>query len=304
MKQSSFVIILFITLVGLVCHAQEITDIAEAKTKADSLQVGYWEKNSQLGINFAQASFNDAWQGGGTNNIAIGLLYNARGDRFKGKGVWSNDLQFQYGILRNKGRSAVKSVDRLFFETKYGHSINPKLNWFAGVNFLTQVAPGYNFDGSGDRLEKISNFLAPGFLSEGIGLEWKPVKYLAVQLGGATIRQTFVIDDAILPTKFAAGEARYGVASGKTLLNEAGFQVVASFDKDIAKNLNLKWRYQGFLAYAPEIKPIDHNINLIATAKVNKFLNVNFTLIGILDKDQAESMQLSQGLAAGLSFKL
>ncbi|MDP5139976.1 MAG: DUF3078 domain-containing protein, partial [Spirosomaceae bacterium] len=270
-----------------------------------SLKVGYWEKNSQLGINFAQASFNDAWQGGGVNNIAIGLLYNAYGAKHKGKGVWSNDLQFQYGVLRNKGRNAVKSVDRLFFETKYARSINPKLSWFGSVNFLTQVAPGYNFDANnGDRLAKISNFLAPGFLSEGIGLEWKPVKYFAVQLGGATIRQTFVVDDTVLPAKFAAGESRYGVAAGKKMLNEAGFQVVAAFDKDIAKNLNLKWRYQAFVAYAPEVKPIDHNINLIATAKVNKYLNVNFTLIGIYDKDQADSFQLSQGLAAGLSFKL
>lgn len=285
--------------------AQDVLTITDAKNMEDSLKVGYWEKNSQLGINFAQASFNDAWQGGGVNNIAIGLLYNAYGAKHKGKGVWSNDLQFQYGILRNKGRNAVKSVDRLFFETKYARSINPKLSWFGSVNFLTQVAPGYNFDANnGDRLAKISNFLAPGFLSEGIGLEWKPVKYFAVQLGGATIRQTFVVDDTVLPAKFAAGESRYGVAAGKKMLNEAGFQVVAAFDKDIAKNLNLKWRYQAFVAYAPEVKPIDHNINLIATAKVNKYLNVNFTLIGIYDKDQADSFQLSQGLAAGLSFKL
>lgn len=302
MKNSLLSILLL--LVFSAVTAQEKESISSATNKADSLRIGWWEKNSQLGINFAQASFNDAWQGGGINNIALGILYNAKGDMYKGKGVWSNDFQFQYGILRNKDRKAVKSVDRIFAESKYSRSINPKLNYFAAINLLTQLAPGYEYNTQGDRTNLISSFLSPGFLSEGIGLEWKPVKYFAVQLGGATVRQTFVTDDAVLPAKVTAREPRYGVANGKKLLNEMGFQVVAAFDKDIAKNLNLKWRYQGFVAYAPVAKPIDHNINLIATAKVNKFLNVNFTLIGIYDKDQADSFQLSQGLAAGLSFKL
>lgn len=281
-----------------------VNAIRYALTKADSLRIGWWDKNSQLGINFSQASFNDAWQGGGINNLALGLLINGKADFTKGKGVWANDLQFQYGILRNKDRDVVKSVDRLFAETKYSRKISPKLSLFGGINFLTQVAPGYKYNALGERMSKISSFLAPGFLSEGIGLEWKPVKYFVVQLGGATIRQTFVIDDTILPGKVAARETRYGVDFGKRVLNEAGFQLVAAFDKDIVENFNLKWRYQAFFAYAPSTKPIDHNINLIATAKVNRFLNVNFTLIGIYDEDQVAKFQLSQGLALGLSFQL
>ena len=135
-------------------------------------------------------------------------------------------------------------------------------------------------------------------------MEWKPQKFLAVQLGGGTIRQTFVLNDRILPEQVARQEARYGVPFGQRVLNELGIQGVVAFDKDVAKNVNLKWRYQGFFAYAPVAKPVDHLLNLVATAKVNKNMNVNFSLIAIYDRDQAEKLQVSQGLAAGLSFQL
>ncbi len=274
------------------------------KNLEDSLRVGWWVKNSQLAINFAQASFNDSWQGGGVNNIALGFLFNNHSAFTKGKGIWTNDLQFQYGFLRNKGLDLRKSVDRIFAETKYSRKINDKLNWFGAINFLSQFSAGYNFDDQGVRGNMISNLFAPGFLAEGIGMEYKPVSYFALQLGGATLRQTFVSSKAVFNNTANDEDKSYGVSRGKTLLNEMGFQAVAVFDKDIAKNLNLKWRYQAFLAYAPQSKPIDHNINLIATAKVNKYMNVNFSLLGIYDSDQVKKFQLSQGLAAGLSLQL
>lgn len=153
--------------------------------------------------------------------------------------------------------------------------------------------------------------MAPGYLSEGLGIEYKPVPYFVLQLGGATLRQTFVASDLVFTdfTEYNKNDKAYGVAKGKKVLVESGFQLIAAFDKDIFKNVNLKCRYQGFLAYspkkeAPEKNSIDHNINLIATAKVNKYLNLNFTLLGIYDRDQIDKFQLSQGFAAGLLFTL
>jgi hypothetical protein len=53
-------------------------------------------------------------------------------------------------------------------------------------------------------------------------------------------------------------------------------------------------------AYIPKVKPLDHRLDLTTTARINKFLNVNFTLIGIYDDDIVSDIQLSQGLAVGL----
>lgn len=284
------------------------------KNLADSLKIGWWDpRSTQFGINFSQAGFNDAWSGaqGSVGSLGLGLIFNNKAVYHKNKGVFSSDIQFQYGSQKNNGQDARKSIDRIFMDAKYASKLTPKINWFAGINFLSQFASGYAYDATGKKGNMISNIFAPAFLSEGIGLEYKPVKYFVLQLGGATIRQTFVSNDVVFAnTQKEVTEdgtkvfRSYGVEKGKKLLNEMGFQVVAAFDKDIAKNLNLKWRYQGFVAYAPKTKPVDHNISLVATAKVNKYLNVNFTLLGVYDADIVKKFQLSEGLAVGFLFTL
>jgi hypothetical protein len=299
MKKNVLSLSLF-TCLALATSAQDLV----MNNMEDSLRIGWWDRNTQIAVNFSQASFNDSWKGGGVNNFAVGLIFNNLAVKHKGKGVWTNDIQFQYGFLNNKGLDTRKSVDRLFAESKFASSIAPKINWFAGVNLLTQVAGGYTFNEDGYRGNIISNFLAPGFLSEGVGLEWVPQPYFTIQLGGATIRQTFVNNNQVFTNTMNDERKSYGVEKGKKLLNELGMQAVAAFDKNLTENFNLKWRYQAFLAYAPESKPIDHNINLIASSKIGKYFNVNFTLIGIYDADQVKSFQLSQGLSAGFSLAL
>lgn len=283
------------------------------KNLADSLKVGWWDKRStQFGINFAQSAFNAPWADtqGGVGNLGLGFYFNNKAVYHKNKGVFTSDIQFQYGSQKFKGQDARKSLDRIFIDAKYARKLTPKLNWFAGINFLSQFDAGYAYDAKGVRGKQISSLFAPGFLSEGIGIEWKPVKYFVVQLGGASFRQTFVSNNTVFTNTAKdvtdAGvvvKRSYGAEKGK-VLNELGFQLVAAFDKDIAKNVNLKWRYQGFVAYAPKTKPMDHNVMLITTAKVNKYLNVNLTLLGVYDADILSKFQISEGLAAGLSFTL
>lgn len=292
----------FALLLGITFKAQ--SQEIELKNMEDSLRVGWWDRSTQLAINFAQASFNDSWQGGGVNNVALGFLFNNKADFTKGKGKWSNDFRFQYGFLNNKGVGLRKSVDQLFIDSKYSRTISNKLSWFAGANFISQFAGGFQFNEDNTRGNMISNIFAPGYLSEGIGLDYTPTKHFKLSLGGATLRQTFQLNDEVFTNTVNAEGRSYGVERGKRVLTEMGLQAVAAYNKDILPNVNLSWRYQAFFAYAPETRPIDHNINLILAAKVNKYLNVNFSLIGIYDSDAVDKLQLSQGLAAGLSFNL
>lgn len=314
MRKLIIITVVILSATNLWAQQTDTLSLKNAKTLADSLKIGFWKpRNTQFGINFSQASFNN-WQGGGINNWSIGALFNNHAEYYKNKGAFSSDIQFQIGTINNKGQRKAKSIDRLFMEAKYSHKISPKINWFVGANFLSQFASGVVYENDGlptERKRTISSFMAPGYLSEGLGIEYKPVSYFVLQLGGATLRQTFVSSDKVFTdfTEYNKKDMAYGVKKGKRVLLETGFQFVAAFDKDIVKNVNLKCRYQGFLAYtpkreAPNKNSMDHNINLIATAKVNKYLNLNFTLLGIYDRDQIDKFQISQGFAAGLLFAL
>ncbi|GAB3246268.1 DUF3078 domain-containing protein [Larkinella harenae] len=276
-----------------------------AQTKLDSVKVipidtVYWKRSAQFGINLNQGSFSSNWKGGGVNSVALGSFFNARSDYMQRRFNWTGEVQLQYGIVKNQGQTSRKNVDRLFLDTKVGHRLSEKWLAFGNINFLSQFAPGYRYEdvaGGGERNVLISTFLAPGFLTESIGLEYKPVTYFNLQFGLGTIRQTFVVDDNI-----TVGEpTRYGVAPGKTVRNEFAFQLIANYDRNIMDNLNLKARYQLFANYAT-LNAIDHRLDIALTAKINKYVNVNLTGIVLYDKDQDDAIQYSQGLAIGFLY--
>jgi hypothetical protein len=278
------------------------------KNMEDSLKYGWWTKSTQLGANLSGSAFSQSWQGGGVNNLGMGTVFNNKVQHFKGKGIFTNDLQLQLGFLNNLPkvngkveREFRKNIDRLFLDTKYAQKINTKLNWYAGVNLLSQFIKGYDY--ANTKKPMISNLFAPAFLSEGLGLEYKATPHLLLSFGGATLRQTFVLNDEVFENTKKAGKNKagkdtffsYGVEEGKKMLFEAGFQGVAAYDKNITPNLNIKGRWQSFYAYAPVSKAIDHNVNVIATAKLNKYINLNIGLIGIFDRDQVSKSEIDAG---------
>ncbi|MFD1142709.1 DUF3078 domain-containing protein [Larkinella insperata] len=279
--------------------------VAQTLTRLDSIKVVpldtvYWKRSAQVGINLNQGSFSNNWKGGGVNSVALGAFFNAKSDYMQRRFNWTSEVQLQYGIVKNEGQDSRKNVDRIFLDTKVGYRLNPVWLAFGNINFLSQFAPGYRYEslaGGGERSLLISNFFAPAFLTESMGLEYKPATYFNLQFGLGTIRQTFVLDDAI-----ETGEpTRYGVAPGKKVRNEFAFQLIANYDRNIAENLNLKARYLLFANYAT-LNAIDHRLDVSLTAKVNRFVNVNLTGIILYDKDQDEAVQYSQGLAIGFLY--
>jgi hypothetical protein len=260
----------------------------------------YWKKTFQTGLNLNQASFSDNWKGGGANSMALGLFFNGKIDYLKSKISFNNDLQLQYGILKNAEQSTRKNIDRIFLDSKLGYKISKSWNLYVSVNYLSQFDLGYTYgkDSLGEETKTvISKFMSPAYLSEAIGLEWKPKPYFWLRMGTGTLRHTFVMDTSI----HNADPKNYGVPIGKTVRNEIAFQLIANFDKDIMKNVNLKLRYSAFAGYE-DLEAIDNRIDLTLTAKINKYINVNLSAIGLYDQDQDYEFQYSEAIAIGFLY--
>ena len=256
----------------------------------------YWTTKYSFGVNLNQAAFSDNWTGGGVSSLAIGTAFNLKPSYRKGKISWNNEFDFIYGAVQNKGQSARKSADRILLDTKIGYDLNQKLNLFFSANFLTQAAPGYTFETVQDEEVRttISKFMNPGYLTYGLGLEYVPQPYLKIRVLPISPRHTFVTDTT-LHNNFPRN---YGVEIGETVRNEwGGFQLWTDFDKDVMENLNIKTRYFMFGNY--ETGKLDHRVDFILTAKVNKYLNVNLSAIMLYDEDQADKVQFSQVLGIG-----
>jgi len=267
-------------------------------------------KKIEFGANLNQGSFSSNWTGGGVNSVALGLFFNALNEKKKGKDSWRNDFQSQYGVVRNKGQQSRKNVDRIYFDSKYNRELTSKWSLFGNINFLTQFANGNEYSTNPDSVgfkKKVSGFFSPAYLTEAIGIEFKPVPYFFIDLAPGALRQTIVADRKLYVN--TPEQKNYGVPIGDRVRNEVGIiQLVANFDKDVAKDINLKFRYLLYTSYGENkntgVKEFngDHRLDAMITAKIAKYFNVNLGAIVIYDKDQSDKVQFAQGLSVGFLY--
>ena len=268
----------------------------------DNPDTTYWKKDFKVGISFTQASFTSNWTGGGVNSIGANALLNFKAKYRKDNHSWDNEIDLAYGVVKNQDQSARKSIDRIFLDSKYGRTLSDSWELFSSANLLTQFANGFNYDvefPNGEvRDSLISQFFAPAFLTFAWGFQYQPVDYFNVRLSPFTPRFTFVADDGL------SDLGAYGVDPGDQVRSEwLAFQALVDFDKDIAENLNLKWKYLLFLNYENlSFDKWDHRLDLIINAQVNKFLSVNLGAIVIYDFDQVDEVQLNQLFNLGLVY--
>jgi hypothetical protein len=269
-----------------------------------------FKHNFQVGFTLNQASFSDNWKGGGVNSIAFGgfLNYNVK---YKNENWdFASDLQSQIGFIENAGENRRKNADRIFYDLKAAYRLTSKWNAFASINFLSQFADGYDYkvksilDDKKDSL--VSGLFAPAYLTSSVGAEYKPIDYFWLRFGVGTLRQTFVLDERI------SNAGLYGLKNpGDRLRNQAVLQFIANFDKNLAENINLIWRYMVNFDYIEATSAtgtmeaaVVHNFNLNLTLKATKYISTNFQVNVIKDPDQDKNTQFSQILSLGMLLNL
>lgn len=183
-----------ILLVCLVALSSQELVAQDSTLLADT---SYWVKKAQLGFGFNQASFSDNWRAGGINSIAVVGFFNGNAQYAKEKISWDNSIRLEYGSVKNKGLNLRKNTDRILIDSKFGYQLSKNWNAFTSLNFLSQFDAGFEYqkaykDAAGVVIEVrdnlISRFLAPGFLTESAGVEFRPVKYFWARCGLASMR--------------------------------------------------------------------------------------------------------------------
>lgn len=264
----------------------------------DSLR---WKKKFNFAVNFNQAAFSSNWKAGGVNSLGFNSLLNYKANYKQGRASWDNDIDMAYGFVNNAGQGTRKSVDRIYLDTKYGYDLSKNWGLFTSLTFLSQFGNGYNYGDDGTK-SLISDFLAPAFITSSWGLEYHPVEYFKVRISPFSPRITIVRE----PTRFTktVGPEPYGVDSTKTARFEwLSAQVMAEFNKEIATNINMKWRYVMYANYETfALKTFDHRFDIDIVAKVNRYINVTLGGILLYDYDQDSEVQLSQVFSFGFLY--
>ena len=322
-----FICTCLLSVTSFVAHAQ-IYDLNELRLKPDSnslkvekpaldirpvmlpvsaldLKVVYWRHWSSFGINANQASFSDNWNAGGVNSISVGALINHKSDFTRNNTNFVSELMLQYGKMKNKDQLPRKNNDRIFWDNKFSVKMSRSWSIFTSLTFESQFDIGNSYGRTADGRDSItgiiSNFMAPGYLTQSLGVEYKPDNTFSLRLGTGTARQTFILDDRLVPT--VATGPRFGVEPGQRFRNDLAFQLTANLDRNIARNLNLKSRYNMFANYE-ELSDPAHRLDATLTAMVTRVVNVTISGILLYDSRMDGDIQTSQTLALGLLYKI
>ncbi len=268
----------------------------------ENKDTSYWKKSTELGANAALSGTSPNWSAGVANNISGNVFLNGIRNYKRDRVSWDNILKINVGaissvqkdLLNNDYRSTKKNIDNVFFDSKYGLGFKkPKwLSAYAGLNIQTQLLKGYAYskDSIGRELKsQTSSFLSSGTIVPAVGFEAKPMEWFFARVGVGAVKITSMINQNLYVIRKERTIA--AVDSGKMFHAELGFQLQAGVNRNFGKNkqYTLKANYLGFSPYsfASSNSPLDSRIDLGFVAKVSKYINFNYTLISIFDKDLA-----------------
>jgi hypothetical protein len=279
-------------------------------TIAVKRDTSYWQRSFSGGINFNQAQFSN-WSGGGTNSVALGLVIAARALYQRDRWSWDNTADMQLGFVTQAGNTR-KSSDQILINSVAGRKLSNHWDGIFTGTFNTFFAPGYRYDkltGSESQF-LVSNFLAPGQLTLAFGFAYKPNDWFALRLSPLTTRFTFLADQDVRFRETGTAlvrdrtQAAYGVVAGQSVRTEvAAFQMQVAINRNIAENVGVNLKYQLFANYQT-LSAIDHRLDLILTARINRYLSSTFGLIALYDEDFNNKLQLQQTLALGLLYNV
>lgn len=258
----------------------------------------YWHKWIIFNLNVNQAAFSNNWTGGGISSIALNTNFDFKAEYNKSPFDFTTELNLLYGSSATRGQGTRKTNDRIFFDNKVATQLSKNWFFFGSLTFESQFDKGFTYLDPAPPI-LISKFMAPGYLTESLGFEFKPSKYFDLRLGTGTARQTFVLDKSIHKNQ----PDNYGVDTNKTVLNQLAFQAVATFDKDIATNMHLNVRYNLFVPYGEPLKYVSHRVDAILTAKVNRLIAVTINGTFLYDISTAPKPQGTEGLGLGMIYK-
>lgn len=235
-----------------------------------------WRHSGVAGLNMSQVSLSN-WAAGGDPSIAFDLNFGYGLDYMKNKTLWANRLELAYGLNDTKANGTRKTNDKIYFMSNYGYRIAPKWYLSAILTFQTQFAKGYDYSKSAT--DYISKFMAPGYLSFGLGFLWTPNDWLRVNFSPATWRGTFVLDDKL------SDVGAFGVKPGRKFRNEFGANILAEARLKLMQNVDLYSRLNLYSNYLDKPQNIDVQWDIQLSMKVNRWISANLTLNMLYDDD-------------------
>lgn len=318
------IILILSIFLPIIVFSQEKTSSAIADTlKKDSLNADSlkpWKASGTITITTNQASYTN-WAAGGQTSFSVSSLLLYTINYKKGKSQWDNTFKLGYGKMWKKEEGWNKSDDIIDISSKYGYK--SFRNWYYSIiaGFSSQFDKGYNTDSV-----LISEFMAPGYLSLSIGMDYKLKDKLTVLIAPLAGKITYVRNDSLANAgAFGVEKAVYDETTGEMITpgeqskSEFGGSIKIGFKQTIMKNIKLSTKLDLFSNYLENPENVDVNWELDINMKVNKYITATVSTkmvyddniqIGvddnedgtITDEETHPRLQFKEVIGVGVSF--
>lgn len=223
----------------------------------------FWTTGMQTQLGFSQVSLSN-WAAGGSGSLAMNSYINAHANYAKGDMYWDNRVQLSYGFIQSFDDGYRKSDDKIVIDSRWGYKAVNKFYFSANFNFRSQFSPGFEY--KAETSKKVSQFLAPAYVSLGLGIDYKPGSGKVFSLNFAPFTGNLVIvTDSLLRTK-------YGNKADETARWELGAQLKATLNKDLFKDFKVSSTLTMFSDYLDNPQNVQINWDMQLTYRLNKFL--------------------------------
>lgn len=259
-----------------------------------------WFLYGQNSLIFNQSSFNN-WYAGGNDNIGVIGKVNYNLNYKSGKHFLENNVQLGYGFVSSTGQATRKTEDYINVSSNYGYEIASKYYLSTGFQFLSQFGPGYNYSDTPDPSyeDRVSQFMAPGYLNLGIGLSYNPNENFQVIFRPMNGKFTLVLDKELqIAGKFGLER------DGQSMRTELGTMMNIIYRLNIFKDISFVNQVNLFTNYLNHMERVDIAYTGILNLKFNKFISTIVSLDLVYDHDQIPGLQRKQTLGVGITYNL
>lgn len=269
-----------------------------------------WKISGENTLLLNQSAFSN-WAAGGINSFASNLVLNYDFNYKKAKWSWDNKVIAAYGLTKQKSIGWRKNDDRVVLNSLLGYEAAERWLYTFYMNFNTQFADGFQYDGSNNRT-LISTALAPAYLSFGPGFAYKQSDNFRFNLSPAAARLIFVTNEEL------SNQGAFGVDPGSTSRFEFGASFDAYYKANLMENISVENILKLYSNYLEDPKNVDLDYTFNLFMKVNDYISVNGGVQLIYDDNtliprqengvivagsERPTLQVRQVFGAGITYK-
>lgn len=270
-----------------------VRDIVEDnldRERAVKEQKTNWRRQLNLSLQITQNYATNNWYQGQAN--AFAMLAGAKGYiNFKNEKIsWENNGEWRAGLSTVSGDSLrmINITDDLFrLNSKFGFQVHK--HWYISAigEFKTNFWNNYRKN----TYELSTAFLTPIRFTLGVGVDYKPLKGLSINVSPATYKMVY----AMVADETKVDVTDFGIETGKKILNELGSSVRVDWKWKPLREIEIEANFYFFTNY----KRIETDLEIDVDFIINRYLSAKVLLHPRYDS----TVELNSDIKTKMQFK-